>query len=326
MTVVDLCRGPDTSNWSGYPNWQAVRGGGMILAGTKATEGTGYRDPTFPYDWPRMASAGLLRIAYGFAHADYGASPEAQADFFCDYVLAHGWNPWDIPALDIEAGGLSGSALSAWINRWCLRVEARLHRPGLIYSGNWYIGDRGASCAGPQARGWKLWCSVYGSSPLVFSGFRDWELWQHSDGSNGAVPHYCPGVGFCDMNIWNGNSDRMWAFAHWHQTQGRRLPKYRLGSRFLDLAFAGTDVAQLQADLNHRLTARRKQNIATDGVYGPKTETAKHYIENMLGFPHVECVKRGCSRHAQLLIHDPSRRPARFRVIAALRGDPTRSH
>lgn len=309
-----LVRGPDYSNWSGRVDLASVRSAGFLVAGFKATE-KGYVDPTFRLNWITAERVGLSRIAYCFGHADYGSSPEQQADQFLAVVrAAGGWHPWDIPCLDIEAGNLSGAALDAWINRWCLRVE-RVWRAGLIYSGFWYLGAKGAKCAAVRHRGWQLWTSAYGSRPVLFAGFTSWRLWQHSDGQYGPPPHSAGHNGNSDMNIANGDYTSWLAWTHY----GSELPKVRFASRHLDLGERGTDVVRLQQGINHRLHARGKRNIVADGIYGRDTETAKHYVENVLGFPHVECVKRGCSRHAQTIIDNPHKRPAIFVARAVAR-------
>lgn len=306
MTVA-LVRGPDYSNWQPNVDLASVRAAGHRIVGLKASEGTGYTDPRFAVRWHTAEKVGLGRLAYHFAHANYGVSPEAEADHFLACVhAAGGWHPWDIPVLDIESGNLSGAALDAWIDRWCRRVERRW-RVGLIYSGSWYLGAKGARCVAIRQRGWQLWSSAYGSRPVTFSGFTSWRLWQYSDGKYGPTPHSSGRNGNSDMNIANGSLMEWTAWTH-HAVKGVVARTY--AKRHLDLGERGSDVVRLQHGLNHRLNARGKKSVTPDGIYGPQTETAVHFVEYSLGINLEECNRRGCSTRAQVIIDNPKKRSA----------------
>src|SRR5256885_3731457 len=134
--------GPDVSSYHGRPDWRRVRDSGCLFAGCKATEGLTYTDPTFGRNWEAMHAAGLVRIAYHFAHADPGRSPVAEAEHFLDCVRDHGGGAGGIPAFDLETGGLSGRALADWARTWCDHVASRW-RAGLVYSGRWFWNARG---------------------------------------------------------------------------------------------------------------------------------------------------------------------------------------
>ena len=76
--------GIDVSSYQGIIDWNQVHGAGYAWAYAKATEGTGYRDPTFPGNWSGMQSAGLSRGAYHFFHP--GDDGTTQADYYLGYV------------------------------------------------------------------------------------------------------------------------------------------------------------------------------------------------------------------------------------------------
>jgi GH25 family lysozyme M1 (1,4-beta-N-acetylmuramidase) len=131
---VTAVRGPDVSSYQGRPDWQRVKRAGFLFAACKATEGLTYNDPTFARNWAGIKNAGLVRIAYHFAHADRGRSPIAEARHFLDVVRDRGGTADGIPALDIEAGNLSGQNFRAWVNAWCAEIQKHW-RAGLIYTG-----------------------------------------------------------------------------------------------------------------------------------------------------------------------------------------------
>jgi lysozyme len=205
-------RGADVSSYQGHPDWsQAAKE--TSFAFCKATEGLTFRDPSFSHNWTGIEKAGLVRGAYHFAHADPGRSASAEAHNFLGYIRAHGgFTRHDIPVLDIEAGSLSGAALDNWINEWC-RVVETAWRPGLIYSGAWYLGAKNAKVAGPRSRGWKLWVAAYGSQPSLFSGFTRWQFWQYTNGQVGPQPHTVAGIGHCDISVFDGTLADLHAYA-----------------------------------------------------------------------------------------------------------------
>lgn len=312
---MSAVRGPDVSSYQGHPDWGKVRAAGFRFAACKATEGLTYNDPTFAHNWSGIGAAGLVRIAYHFAHADVGRSPVAEADHFLNVVHDHGGlRAGDVPALDIEAGGLSGARLDDWIDKFCARVEAHAGRAGVIYSGAWYLGAKGAELAGPRARGWRLWTSAYGPKPTVYAGFTSWLFWQFTDGVYGPQPHSVPGIGRCDVSVFDGTVDQLLAFAH-----DGRLPSHVFASRSLKSGDTGTDVVRFQHALNHRLTARGHHPITADGSYGPRTEAAKHFVTYALGFPLGTVRRTGASKRVQVLIDDPRKRPKPYLAAALYR-------
>lgn len=68
-----MLRGIDISNHNGQ-----VTISGKDFAIAKATEGTGFVDPLFPFFWAAAKQFGMLRGAYLFM--DPGTDPKAQAE------------------------------------------------------------------------------------------------------------------------------------------------------------------------------------------------------------------------------------------------------
>jgi lysozyme len=297
---VTAVRGPDVSSYQGRPDWQRVKRAGFLFAACKATEGLTYNDPTFARNWAGIKNAGLVRIAYHFAHADRGRSPIAEARHFLDVVRDRGGTADGIPALDIEAGNLSGQNFRAWVNAWCAEIQKHW-RAGLIYTGGWFWNPHGG---GNPPKDWKLWVSGYTSSPPRVDGFGSWSFWQFTDGRYGPQPHSVPGIGQCDISVFNGSPAALRAFA------GGRSPNP--GQRDLKSGDQGEDVAALQHDLNHRLVAHRFHAIKADGSYGPSTEQAVHRVKYLLGFPRSQVKRLGATKRAQQFIHDPDKRPKQY--------------
>lgn len=94
--------GIDVSGYQPSINWATVKANGVKFAFIKATEGTGYTNPSFSSQYTGATNNGIIRGGYHFARPDV-SSGAAQASYF----LAHGggWSADGITlpgALDIE--------------------------------------------------------------------------------------------------------------------------------------------------------------------------------------------------------------------------------
>src|SRR5207248_678564 len=59
--------GIDTSHWDGTINWTSVKNAGYVFAFTKATQGTGYNDPTLATNMTNAKAAGEFIGVYHFS-------------------------------------------------------------------------------------------------------------------------------------------------------------------------------------------------------------------------------------------------------------------
>jgi lysozyme len=127
----------------------------------KATEGTGYVDPTFTDRWRAAGAAGLARVAYHFDRAAFDGA--AQCDWLLGAVArAGGAGPRDLLCLDSEdtATPAQASASAAAFTR---RAAAAGY-PGCVYTGRWFANPYGIT-AGVLHPSWRrLWLSDYTAS------------------------------------------------------------------------------------------------------------------------------------------------------------------
>jgi GH25 family lysozyme M1 (1,4-beta-N-acetylmuramidase)/exopolysaccharide biosynthesis protein len=125
MDVVQLYTGPihtpasyDISHWKIVNDWANIVPH-PVLMGTKATQGTGYKDPTFPEYFQKMKDiVKCRRLAYHFFEKTM--DPVQQANWFVDYIQPYITDE-DILCLDFEQGGETAPQLWAW----CDRVHTR---------------------------------------------------------------------------------------------------------------------------------------------------------------------------------------------------------
>ncbi len=202
--------GMDVSSWQGSVDWPAAARNGAQFAYVKATEDTGYVNPSFGQQYDGSYAAGLLRGAYHFAIPNNSDGP-SQADYF----LGHGGG-WSAdghtlpPMLDIEYNpygptcyGLTAGQMSSWIRGFSTTVQARTGRYPVVYTtADWWDtctgGDSSFGSTNP------LFVARYAASPGVMpAGWAQQQIWQYADhGTN-------PG----DADLFNGTDGQLQQFA-----------------------------------------------------------------------------------------------------------------
>lgn len=196
----------DLSHHNHKPDLQAAADAGILGVIHKATQGTGFVDPTLIENCAKAKAAQLFWGAYHFGVAGDGA---AQANRFLEVVQPE---KDTLLALDFEQNHVDDSMTLDQARAFIARVrETTGQFPGL-YGGSYLrqLLARGkddllASC-------W-LWLAQYGATPNVPPNWPFWTMWQYTDGAHGDEPHGVPGIGRCDRDKFNGDLDelkRLW--------------------------------------------------------------------------------------------------------------------
>jgi GH25 family lysozyme M1 (1,4-beta-N-acetylmuramidase) len=181
--------GIDVSNWQGRIDWARVRAAGKSFAWCKASEGTGYADPTYAANRSHARGAGLLVGAYHFAQPSPG-SGAAQADWLLECAAVAPGDLW--PALDLEvSNGLSPSQMAAWVADFTSRVHAVLGVWPFIYASPSFWSSKVGNSQSAAKSGCPLWIAHWTSAPAPsvpasnWAG-HGWTAWQWT--SSGSVP------------------------------------------------------------------------------------------------------------------------------------------
>ncbi|GGM48333.1 hypothetical protein GCM10012275_19180 [Longimycelium tulufanense] len=192
-----MSTGIDVSSHQGYPDWGAVRGGGIEFAYIKASEGVGWVSPTLDTQFRAARAAGLVTGLYHFARPDTGNAPGAEAETFADQIRPlGGCGPGFLPpCLDIE---VTAPDLAGWCGEFIARLRHRLDgdQRVLVYaSTNFITAHLGEDWANRHDVWW--WVAHYGRRPGQ-PGHLTPRVVLHQYTSAGAVP----GVGgSVDMNV-----------------------------------------------------------------------------------------------------------------------------
>jgi lysozyme len=201
--------GPDVSQYQGSVDWQKVRGAGHDFAFTKATEGTGWSDPSFSSArLQAMQAAGLRVGAYHFARPDTGGSvadAQQEAASFVQSVKSRGgkfisFAAWKagrkkgvLGALDFEHTPYSAS----WAAAWGAEFKRLTGVKAIIYGGGYSLNPVVSALGAFDA----VWLAAYvadwhpyfsGNDALV-------KLWQFT--SSASVPGIAGG---CDLSHYVG--------------------------------------------------------------------------------------------------------------------------
>lgn len=163
MNVLDL------SNYQASLNLDGINYDGVAI---KATEGTGYVNPSCDFHYQQAKAKGKKRAIYHFY--DFGIDPAAQANYFVGNCL--GYRNDAIFVLDWEGSGVADvqQALT------CLRqIEARIGYKPAIYMSEWV--ENAYDWSPVVNENFGLWIAKYSN----------WELANHAhdwDMSNAGTP------------------------------------------------------------------------------------------------------------------------------------------
>ena len=191
-----MLRGFDVSHYQGSVDWVSLKARyGITWGAAKATEGLTYHDSQFGANWSKMKAAGLVRMAYHFAHP--GGSPSASALPFLSYVKANGGiDAADIMVMDMESNpnNLPMLQVRDWLAGWADIVTKETGRKPFLYCGGGYIANNATLNLKPHYAAW--WYPRYSAStwPTSITGYpasNNWggppDIWQFSQSFAGSM-------------------------------------------------------------------------------------------------------------------------------------------
>lgn len=259
----------DVSSYQPNIDWNAAKSAGVSGAWIKATEGTGYINPSFGNQKFGAASVGLPWGGYDFATPSDNAVQDATY-----FVQAGGASGTLAPVLDLEqSAGQSEQTVVLWATWWANTVRALTGRQPLLYTGGYYpwSGDGNLPAAFPLG----VWVAAYplgyttpngnsscGLSPYPNSGsFNGWAAWQYT--SVGQISGIAPS----NVDV-TSVTPTLWS----EMTGGAAVPSSSEApaSTALTVGSTGTSVIQVQSELNFW----QGSGLTVDGQYGPATASA----------------------------------------------------
>ncbi len=200
----DTVVGIDVSYWQGTIDWAEVAADGVDFAFIRVSDGTGFLDPDFDYNWEGAAGVGIVRGAYQFFRPDQGGVE--QAELLLDVMGPLGADDLP-PVIDVEATeGFSPSEIADEIGLWIDTVEAAIGRAPIIYTSPYFWNN---SVESDDFADYPLWIANWEvSCPNLPDPWSDWAFWQDSD--DGSVSGIS---GVVDTDYFNGSLADLLAFA-----------------------------------------------------------------------------------------------------------------
>ncbi|MDR6243129.1 GH25 family lysozyme [Paenibacillus hunanensis] len=194
------------SRWQGNINWGDVAKSGVSFVFVKASQNK--IDPMFIQNITGARKAGLLVGAYHYLDESVTtpAQARAAANKFYTAILAGGGVDLP-PVLDYEskATGVTPAQATAIALAFLQEIERLTGKRPMLYTYPSFIGNFTGLSAYP------LWIARYSASrvPEDAQGWRSWEFWQYSDGTDGGtLPSSSRKVngisGPVDLNEFNG--------------------------------------------------------------------------------------------------------------------------
>jgi len=212
---------PDLSHYEWPCNFNALADAGCVGVIFKATQSTGYQDPTYTAARAACYAAGMKWGAYHFGE---DSDVEGQVNNFLSYAMPTGD---DLICLDLE--DYENTTMTRTQARdWITRVENNLGRDGqcVVYGGNW-LKERLPT----DDRWWgarRLWlCQYTSGTPELPAPWEKYWLWQYTDGEAGPEPHEAAGCGPCDMNAYMGDEKQL--IAEWSGGVAQAPPEPEAG-------------------------------------------------------------------------------------------------
>ena len=202
--VVDISHHND-----GPLDFVAAKAAGVVGVLCKATQGSGYKDPTYA---PRQAAALAAGLRWGAYHFGTAADVDAQ---LANFMATVGQNADMVYAIDYEKNeqNTANTMSLAQARDFLAKLDQRIGRPAVIYGGRW-MKDHLGSAPDPVLRAHRLWWAQYADAPSLPSTWAAAWLWQFTDGHHGPQPHAVTGIGNCDVNHFDGTSNAL--LAQWH--------------------------------------------------------------------------------------------------------------
>lgn len=206
MPVIGTNTIIDISSFQGHPDFAALKAAGIVGVLHKATEGVGFHDANYAANKAAAKAAGLKWGAY---HFGTGSNPAAQAD---EFLQVAGLAGDELAVLDFEDNTHGTQMALTGARTFVQRIFDKLGRWPGFYSGNTIRDALGANVDPLLANCW-LWVAQYNEGPpLVQNSWKDWTLWQYTDGGAGPQPHGVGPLPACDRDSFNGSAGDLDAF------------------------------------------------------------------------------------------------------------------
>lgn len=193
----------------GQIDFEAAAKAGIWGVICKASEGTGYGDPTYDARRPLIKAAGLVHGAY---HFNTGEDTRTQVERFLAQAEPSNTTCMVLDferQTNLKLGNMTIQQACEFLHL----IDDALGRKAKIYSGDRLKENIGQ--LGPLDRAFllehDLWLAQYGATAELPAGYAKYWLWQFTGDGFGEMPHSIAGINGkgCDLNAFGGDCDAL---------------------------------------------------------------------------------------------------------------------
>jgi lysozyme len=190
----------DVSHHNSISSWSKVKASGVVAVIHKATEGNSYQDKTYPDRKKKALEAGLL---WGSYHFSSGGNSITQVENYLTFAAPQ---DSELICLDFEPSFDGHNMTYDGMIAFVKAIKDALGRYPLVYGGSLLREATAGKQDDPVLKNCPLWYARYSNSPIGLPDpWKDWTLWQYTDGNFGQDPHMVTGIGNCDRDTYNGS-------------------------------------------------------------------------------------------------------------------------
>lgn len=192
----------DISHWEDPIDFKKVAADGIVAVIAKATHGASGVDPT--YAKYKMAATGQ-GFLWGSFHFATGSEVDVQVNHYLKTV-----NPSkdELVCLDFEPNPHGPTMTLNQAREFVGLFEHMTGRYPVLYGGHWLKENLNGKKDDLLAK-CPLWLAQYGPKAVLPPGWKNYTLWQFTDGNDGPQPHTVSGVGKCDRSQFDGSDSEL---------------------------------------------------------------------------------------------------------------------
>ena len=204
----------DVSHFEDPIDFKKVADAGIVAIIAKATEGLTFVDPAY-LKFKRAAAR--YNFLWGSYHFGNNGDPEAQVE---NYFSIAEPDDAELICLDFEQSSRGESMKLQHARQFVSLIADRTGRYPVLYGGGW-LKEQLNGTPDELLSNCPLWIAQYAAKPVLPAGWKNYALWQYTDGENGPKPHEVNGVGPCDRNQFNGTIAQL--RKQWPFTRGTKI-------------------------------------------------------------------------------------------------------
>jgi lysozyme len=198
----------DISHWEDPVDFKKVSTSGVIAVIAKATQGTAGVDPTYAKFKKASAPYGFL---WGSYHFGTGGEADVQVKHYLNTAQP---TKSEFICLDFEPNPGGPSMTLTLAREFVGLIQQATGRLPVLYGGHW-LKEALNGKADDLLSKCPLWLAQYGNAAVLPPGWKNYTLWQFTDGNDGPQPHTVPGIGKCDRSLFDGSEAQLkkqWPF------------------------------------------------------------------------------------------------------------------